>query len=243
MLMPIAFFTVVAGLAAHEVEPITAAHHGRIDGDLLVWSSTVDLGAIGTTNALWVALLHPLPEGAHIEGANAIRSEDGSIEAIEFAGADAGTGDMLRQVRSFVVSVPFRAGGDRVPAPLFGASVERLSFAGLRFEPDPGLGVRAHLGYHADDAIERGDRHLVERRLGIAASSGCTYLSPTPALVADGLLGHLVVVAAERQRLAFGALAMTALLVGLGLLAWRRLRGAVEEERVDKVLGGELDFL
>ena len=54
MLMPIALFTVVAGLAAHgfaahEVEPIVAAHHGRIDGDRLVWSSTVDLGAAATT--------------------------------------------------------------------------------------------------------------------------------------------------------------------------------------------------
>lgn len=243
MLMPIALCTVVASLAGHEVKPITAAHHGRIDGDRLVWSSTVDLGAIGTTHALWVALLHPLPKGAQIEGADAIRADDGSIEAIEFAGGDGGTGDVPRQVRSFVVSVPFRGAADIVPAPLFGASVERLSFDGLRFEPDPNLGVRAHLGYHADDAIERGDRHLVERRLGIDAPSGCTYLSPTPALVAEGLTGRLVVVAAERQRLAFGALAVTALLALLGLLAWRRLRAAVEEERVDKVLGGELDSL
>ncbi len=242
MLMPIALLTVVAGLAAHEVEPITAAHHGRLDGDRLVWSSTVDLGAATTTHALWVALLRPLPKETQIEGAEAIRAEDGSVEAIEFVGSD-GAGEVPRQVSSFVVSVPFRGVADTVPAPLFGSSVERLSFDGLRFEPAAGLGVRAHLGYHADDAIERGDRHLVERRLGIEAPSGCIYLSPTPALVAEGLIGHLVVVAVERQRLAFGALAVTALLALLGVLAWRRLRPAVEEERVDKVLGGELDSL
>ena len=240
MLMPIALFTIVAGLAAHEVEPITAAHHGRLNGDRLVWSSTVDLGAPATTHALWVALLHPLPKATQIEGADAIRAQDGSVEAIEFVGSGGG---VPHPVRSFVVSVPFRAGADTVPAPLFGSRVERLSFDGLRFEPAAGLGVRAHLGYHADDAIERGDRHLVERRLGIDAPSGCTYLSPSPALVAEGLQGRLVLVAAERQRLAFGALGVTALLVGLGLLAWRQLRAAVEEERVDKVLGGELDSL
>lgn len=216
-----------------------AAHDGHLEGDQLVWSTRAIVD-----RDCDLAFLEPLPASATVTivdgGApgGIVHDEDGRIVAVS-------VNDLSRPL-SLTIRVPFDRGADRLPVPLFGADVERLTLDGLRFDPDRSLGVANHVGYRAVDGVGRAHRHRVEQMLRSEAKSGAIYLMPSAALVQQlgpGLRGAVVVVADERGRLAILAFTATAALAAALALVYRRLRAAVEEERVDKVLGGELDAL
>ena len=213
----------------------SAAHHGRLEGAAVVWSTHLHVSA-PLTDGAWLPLLHPLPKGSVVvaDDASAVFHDDGRLVGLRLGA--------FPSIRALRFEVPFRP-ADRLQAPLFGAPVERLSLEGLRFDPDDDLGLHAHLGYRAADTVHQRDRHKIEHVFGVPAREGSIYVTPTAALKGRGLVGDVVVLAEHRGRLALWALAATSALAAAMILAYRRLHAAVDAERVDKVLDGRLDEL
>lgn len=136
-------------------QPEGAAHHGRVEGDRIVWS-TVVWGQLDRGQRL--ELVAPLPAGtalaSDVEALTLAFAADGRVEAVV---------PLARGGRvAFTLVVPHDTTG--LPVPLIrGAVPQRVSLdsRALRFEPDPGLGLAPHVGYRAAAGIGRRTRaHL-----------------------------------------------------------------------------------
>lgn len=136
-------------------QPEGAAHHGRVEGDRIVWS-TVVWGQLHRRQRL--ELVAPLPAGTALAG---------DVEALTLAYAADGRVEALVPLArggraAFTLVVPRDT--TSLPLPLLrGAVPQRVSLdsRALRFEPDAALGLAPHVGYRAAAAIDRPARaHL-----------------------------------------------------------------------------------
>jgi hypothetical protein len=137
-----------------------AAHHGRVEGDRIVWS-TVVWGQLDRRQRLELAA--PLPAGTALAG---------DVEALTLAYAADGRVEALVPLAragrmAFTLVVPRDTTG--LPLPLLrGAVPQRVSLdsRALRFEPDPALGLAPYVGYRATAAIDRAARAHLDAQVG-----------------------------------------------------------------------------
>ncbi len=133
-----------------------AAHHGRVEGDRIVWS-TVVWGQLDRGRRL--ELVAPLPAeaalAAGVEGVTLARGPDGRVEALVPLGRGG-------RVEATLV-VPRAA--EALDAPLLAGTIPQrvsLDSRALRFEPDPIVGLAPYVGYQATTAVDRAARERVD---------------------------------------------------------------------------------
>lgn len=211
-------------------QPEGAAHHGRVEGDRIVWS-TVVWGQLDRGQRL--ELVAPLPAGTALAGdveeMTLALAADGQVEALV----------PLARGGNVVLTLVTARGARDLAAPLLRGVPQRVSLESraLRFEPDAGLGLAPHVGYRAAAGIDRRTRaHLdaqVEHQL---PDPGAT------ALYVDG--SRLITGAWTTPRVPWTvALAVGGVFAGVVaalLAAHRGLARRAEAERAEALLSEEL---
>lgn len=211
-------------------QPEGAAHHGRVEGDRIVWS-TVVWGQLDRGQRL--ELVAPLPAGTALAG---------DVEALTLAYAADGQVEALVPLArggrvAFTLVVPRDTTG--LPVPLLRGVLQRVSLESraLRFEPDPALGLAAHVGYRALATIDR------RARSGLDAQVEHDLPDPgATALYVDG--SRLITGAWTRPGVPWTvALAVGGVFAGVVaalLAAHRGLARRAEAERAEALLREEL---
>jgi hypothetical protein len=208
-----------------------AAHHGRVEGDRIVWS-TVVWGQLDRGQRL--ELVAPLPAGTalagDLEALTLAFTTDGRVEALV---------PLARGGRVVLTLVAPRGVTD-LPAPLLrGVAPQRVSLESraLRFEPDPALGLAPHVGYRAVATIDRRARARLDAQV--------EHELPDPgatALYVDGtrLLRGTWVTPGVPWAVALAVGGVFAGVVAALLAAHRGLARRAEAERAEAILTEEL---
>jgi len=247
MLLLISSIVAVGGAAEPPpVHPVAARHHGRHEGNALVWQSVVvtDAAALsrGTTR---LPLATPLPTGATIsEPVGLVRDDNGRVIAIDVPSRLWGPERHVRDTwtRSTTLTVRQKVSDrERVAmvVPLFaGNGVQRITMAGmedLMYEPDPSIGIERHIRHFVGQEVTSAMRRDCTRMLrehGVKAADGLAiFVTATRRVTEAGSLGEIVSRESHRQLVATSAVVGCALLALLMLLAYKRLSRAAQLER------------
>lgn len=191
---------------------LAAAHHGVATGEGIAWTSTLVVDA-----PTEVALVAPLP--AELLGADTL-VKDGVV-----------TGLRLKDRRTVVRWT--QPGHDTLQPPLVaGEAVQRVTLHGLRYTPDPALGLESHLGHATQPEIDRGRRFAVERTLGHPRANPIYVVADTRVVAAGGLAGTVAPGGETPRSTELAVAAIFSVVVG-GLALATRLLGR-RAQRVDR---------
>lgn len=212
-------------------QPEGAAHHGRVEGDRIVWS-TVVWGQLDRGQRL--ELVAPLPAatalGAGVEDLALARAPDGRVQALV---------PLARSGRvAATLVVPRGDTGLELPL-LRGAVPQRVSVESraLRFEPDPALGLAPYVGYRATAAVDRSAREELDAR--------AEHALPDPGATALYVDGTRAIAGAWARpgvpwSVALAVGGVFAALVAALVAAHRGLAKRAQAERAEAILAEEL---
>lgn len=209
-----------------------AGHHGTWTGASIDWESEVlfDHGAHSFT----LELAHPLDPD--VQGLTAtpgdvepILDADGRIVALQLdnlAGSDRVWLELSQPIRG------------ELEAPLMDSpALQRVTFDGMYFEPEPEAGLQRHLRYLAQPEITLRERRLLDQRLGDRAtvSDHPMYLKADGRLQ-SGLAGEVRAVGERRTGVTLAAGSIFLGLMGGLVLAYKMLErlSRREEDRSEK---------
>lgn len=231
----IAWITLLLGISSGNLSLAAslegADHHGVVRGETIEWTTTLvfDAALEGGTN---LPLAFPLPEGSTVEGPAWTRL-DGEGQVVALLAQPSGAPPR------FTLKTRQRIGEGPVtlrPPLVQDDDLQRIRLEGLRYEPDPALGLRRTLTSWAPPSVTSGDRRQAERLLdGFLPKPrlGAVWIRTDGALAdAGGLRGSLGPSGGQRG-VVFGVL--VALAVGLGTLAVGTFRALGRQAQAEKV--------
>lgn len=256
MLLLLANLTVVVGGPPAPVHPVAARHHGRHEGNSLVWQSLAVVDAATLSRGVdHLPLASPLPVGATVESPAVVRpvlDDDGHIVAIDVV-SGWGPERHLRDRWTRALSLTVRqavSDRDRVAmeVPLFaGNGVQRITMAGmenLMFEPDANIGIERHVRHFVAQEITGTMRRRCDRALrehGAKDADGLAiFVTATRRVTEAGSLGEIVSRESHRQLVATSAIVGCAILALLMVLAYKRLSRTAQIERSLAVIDRDL---
>lgn len=208
----------IALVAAAHAGLVAAAHHGRVEGEGIGWSSTY---AVDEFVEVPLAVSLDPGELVRIEGASPVW-EGGRLVAVL---------PTELEVR-LSARQPSRA-PLRPPIALEPAATQQISLDGLRYVPDEELGLVTHIGWRGPRDMTSGERRAALKRVSEAwsHSHGASVMRVDRAWP-DGLPGEVGPAGRVSLAVTAGSVAV-ALGVLLGLLAaYRALEAFARRERI-----------
>lgn len=182
----------------------------------------------------------PLPAAATLTGAEPVTGPDGAIVALRLPVTTTQPELELRMPWDHVRRL------EALPVPVpEGSSVQRVVLSpALRFTPDPALGLVAQVGHYAPAEIDVVARHRFDARTdGDLGHVGAYYVRGRDLEAVGSLRGEIIL---QRQRMGRAALVLGVvfvLVVGVMVVAHRRLDRTVRYEQAEAYLAKELHAL
>lgn len=222
-----------AALAAQQIDAVD--HTATLLGETITWESRVLLSG-GGEQPLELALAVPLEAPVEVDEAVEVVTEDGLATALVVS---AGRTQLL--LRTTQAAPEGQADALRPPL-LATEAVQRVDLDGVRWVPDPALGLERRMRHIVPAGMTRGERRQVDRRLdGRPVPKGSrVYVVADRAVVgAGGLLGPVDPAGQVPLTVAIGVGGLFVAVLGGGLLGYRLLDGQARRERLDAYMQDE----
>lgn len=218
-------------LAPARAEPrlVAVDHTATWQGEQISWVSVLHLDGEGG-GAL--PLARPIP--GPVEGAPVVTDAAGQVVAVQVP-----EGARSLRLRSVQPTPGQRAPELAPPLPLSDAA-QRIDLDGLRWAPDPALGLERHMRRTSPPGFTVAERRKVDRWLdGRAQPKGARiYVIADPSLAATGLQGE-VGPAQVQVGVALAIAGLFGLVLGAGALGYRLLERQARRERIERYLQDE----
>lgn len=223
--------------ALAQPRPAAVEHTATLQDETVAWESRIVLDKPGTEPVL-VPLALPL--AGPVEGVPAStvlhRDERGRVVAVEVPAWRDQAG--LRTVQP----APGGAAAALVPPLVAGEAVQRLDLDGLRWEPDPALGLERRMRHTVPIGMDQAARRAVDRVLDgrpVPRGSRVYVVADADVVAAGGLSGPVSSAGEVPLGVALAVGATFALVLGGGILGYRLLEGQARRERLERYMEDE----